>query len=529
MRLLFALLLGSMGQAAQVQQAHLGVFASEQGCEITKTATSFPASTRQVFLRLLVSQIRPGDTLAVEWLDPSGNIAASAPYEELPPARTLCILTQLPVGGFAPARSPGQWSVRVTAGGKVLVSRPFQITAETDRGAPQILRVATRERSEQETELVIEGDGFNSESIVHVAQYTPSGGWSYIAHLFPLSLEPNRMTARVGTLKPAEYVVFVKNAEKLSAPARFLITTGGYRLPMPAGTAWHLSQPPYGMYSHWGSTLHAYDIAPRGNACVVAMKAGTAFTFDLGLGQTPHRRIFGNYITVQHDDGEFSHYAHLRSGAFRVQHGERVEQGQALAIAGNSGYSFGAHVHVQVTKSFAISSQSIPFTLEDLAPADHNGYRGPIMSANRSAYGDCNGGRPPSPAFISTTSTRPAAPAVSPTWTGSVPLAGWWTELTAVPDGSKALDIRLDWDAGNHDLDLHLVSPSGKHYGSYGDRSGYNAPAINQESFHIENPEPGTWRVSVQGMSSGGEAMDFRVYRSLGGTLPSAWGGVRRR
>jgi len=451
----------------------------------------------------------------VEWIAPDGSVAASAPYEQLPVSASLCLLAQLPVGGFG--RAPGAWRVRVSATGRELVARTFTIVSDGGSTGPVITKITTKELSPDENEVVIEGAGFNAESIIHLAQYTNTGGWHYLKHTFPSALTPNRAVIRVSHLGPAEYVVFVKNGERLSDPGRFLIyNAGGYRMPFPPHEQWVVSQPPYGMYSHWGRTLHAFDIAPRTGGCVVAMRAGIAHAYDLRLGQTPNRRIFGNYITVEHDNGEFSHYGHLRTGTFRVRSGERVEQGQALAIAGNSGYSFGTHVHVQVTKSFPISSPSIPFEFEDLPAKRAIGFRGPVTSINRSELGDC-GTKKPASNFLYTgrEKTRPSRPAEAPTWTGSVTIAGWWSELTQVPMGTKSLELRLGWDSQDRDLDLHLVSPSGRHYGSYGDRTGYEVSGSTEEAFVISNPEPGTWRVSVQGMRGNGESMAFRVYRAL--------------
>lgn len=506
--------------ATTVSQSGLGSVAHEDSCTVTGPTAAFSSTTPQIFLRFVLAGVRAGEQVTVDWLDPAGKVAASAPYDQLPAAASLCLLTQIPVGGFAPAQSPGNWTVRISANGFVLLNKPFQITGPAAGG----LRVTKVEV--KEPELILEGEGFNTESIVHLAQYTASGGWTYFAHVFPKSLEPNRITIPISPLKPAEYVVFVKNDHALSPPARFLIaTTGGYRMPFPPSEQWIISQPPYGSYSHWGRTQHAYDIAPRSGGCVVAMRGGVVHAFDRGYGQTPNLRIFGNYITVEHDDGEYSHYGHLRTGTFRVRTGERVEQGQALAIAGTSGYSFGVHVHAQVTKSFSISAQSIPFRFEELGRL--NGFRGAVQSTNQSPFGSCSAPKRAMPTIITTNGTKPAEQATPPTWTGSVALAAWWSELTPVAPGSKTLEVKIGWDPADRDLDLHLMSPTGRHYGPFADTTGYTAGAGKEKAFQIPNPEPGTWRVSVQAVK-GAEPTPFRVYRSATpGT--TAWGGARRR
>jgi murein DD-endopeptidase MepM/ murein hydrolase activator NlpD len=506
---------------ASVAQMTLGNVAQEDSCVVSGSSAVFESTTPQIFLRFVLSQVRAGDQVTVEWVDPAGNVSSAAPYDQLPAAPSLCLISQLPVGGFAPAQYPGNWTVRIVTSRTVLQSRPFRITGEVTSPV-RIVRISAKALNPQQAELTVEGEGFNTESTIHLAQYTKTGGWTYLAHLFPESLEPSRMTAIVGALPPAEYVVFVRNGPNiLSPPARFLIATaGGYRLPFPPREQWIVSQGPYGSYSHWGRTLHAYDIAPRAGSCVVAMRGGTAHVYDFGLGQTPHRRIFGNYITIDHGDGEYSHYAHLRTRSFKVRTGERVEQGQALALVGNSGYSFGTHVHVQVTKSFPIASQSIPFYFEEL-PA-RRGFRGAITSINHSPYGGCDGAKPNIPTFLtSANGEAAAAPPVPPTWTGQVAVAAWWSELTTVPQGAKVLDVKLGWNSSQHDFDLHLMSPAGRHYSIYADSTGYTA-GTNTKAFQIPAPEPGIWRVSVQGIRGNGESMGFSVY-----VHPASSGGLR--
>lgn len=524
------LLVAEAARAVTVQQAGLGASAHEDSCALTATGTAFPSTTRQVFFRFVLGAVRSGDAVTVEWVEPSGAVESAVPYDQLPAISSLCLLTQLPVGGYAAAGKPGAWTVRVVAGGRVLASVPFRLEgAREASGGPVVRRVTP-----QGNELVIEGQGFNTESIVHVAQYTSATGWTYIASMFPESLEPGRLRARVAALPPAEYVVFVKNGQTLSSPARFeIVTEAGYRLPFPPQEQWVITQPPNGGYSHWGRTQHAYDLAPRQGGCVVAMRGGIAITRDLGYGQTPRLRIFGNYITIRHEDGEYSHYGHLRSGTFKVRDGERVEQGQALALVGNSGYSFGTHLHVQVSKSQAIGSPSIPFRFEDVPAAQQTRYRGVVVSANRSEKGNCS--RPAVPQLLTSSQRFVTAAALAegqaaPAWVGSVGVAAWWSELTAVAPNTRSLEVRLGWDTADRDLDLHLMSPSGRHYGSYGDRTGYEASGPNEEAFRITDPEPGLWRVSVQGMRGDGAAMPFRIHRSVTAPVPKAsgWGGARR-
>ena len=507
-----ALSLAAALPAATVQQSSFALEASEQSCALAKPTSIFEPTARQVFYRLILASVAATDRLTLDWVDPSGTVAVTVPYDQLPAAASLCFVSQLPVAGFAPAMQPGEWHVRVTVNGAALHQNVFRIKADPQASGMAIRAANLREVSATENELVVDGLGFAPDSVVNIAQYTASGGWTYLHHLFPATYSATRITVRLPALSAAEYLVILRNPDgKLSPPARFVISRSGYRLPTRAGEPWILSQGPYGSFSHWGRSLHAYDIAPAAGSCVVAMRAGIVSAYDLGYGQTPNLRIFGNYITIAHDNGEYSHYAHLRAGSFRVRTGQVVEQGQALATVGTSGYSFGAHVHVHVTREHWISTNSIPFQFEDLPSAARSGFRGTFASGNASPYGSCQGTAVP-PRQLSRTVTLPAG-TLTPTWTGQVAMADWWTKTTTVSRGARALDIRVTWDGATYDLDLHLVSPSGRHFSPWDDTTGY-APENLGKVFRIPNPEPGIWRVSVQGTRGAGEAIPFRIFQA---------------
>ena len=58
--------------------------------------------------------------------------------------------------------------------------------------------------------------------------------------------------------------------------------------------------------------------------------------------------IMGNHVIVQHDDGTFAAYGHLRRGSLAVAPGDRVVAGQLLAAVGNTGNTSEPHLHVQL-------------------------------------------------------------------------------------------------------------------------------------------------------------------------------------
>ncbi len=484
--------------ALTVRDSRTAASVSEQACVAPKAISVFQPVDRQAFVWFVALQVRAGDQLRVEWLDPTGTLATTAEYGELPNAGELCFTSQLPIAGFAAASQPGNWTVRGVANGSVAFSRTFSIAADTDNGGPVVTSVTWPGQRTQEIDFTVRGKNFQPGSLVLIAEYRQQGDWKYLASLQPQSFAPNQLVVHYAGLPANEYWVIVESPDqRMSRPAQFLIETGGYKLPTAAGVPWIVTQGPYGTFSHWGNSLHAFDIAPRAGSCVVAMKEGIAYTHDLGLGQDHRHHSFGNYVTIDHGNGEYSHYAHLATGTFVVKNGEHVQQGQALATAGNSGYTLGEgggyHVHVSVTRALPISSSSVPFLFDDMSDWKRgSGYR-TVVSTNESALCDCKSRR----------IITPGGGSADGQLSGAVSVEQWWTDVVSVARGSKVLDVTLSWAGSPGDLDLHLMSPSGRHYAAYADTTGYSGDT-NPKSFRVPNPETGLWRISVQGMRGSG-------------------------
>ena len=58
---------------------------------------------------------------------------------------------------------------------------------------------------------------------------------------------------------------------------------------------------------------------------------------------------YGNMVKIRHDSGLVTVYAHLQS--VKVYSGQRVSRGQTIGLIGNTGYSFGPHLHFEVIKN----------------------------------------------------------------------------------------------------------------------------------------------------------------------------------
>lgn len=91
----------------------------------------------------------------------------------------------------------------------------------------------------------------------------------------------------------------------------------------------------------WGKQHNGIDTcrwSGTHGADVVSVKSGTVEVANWGYGGG-----YGNYVVVNHGDGVLTYYAHLSN--ITVSVGQSVQQGQVIGQAGNTGYSFGAHLH----------------------------------------------------------------------------------------------------------------------------------------------------------------------------------------
>ena len=59
-------------------------------------------------------------------------------------------------------------------------------------------------------------------------------------------------------------------------------------------------------------------------------------------------RGFGNWIEIEHADGWYTYYAHLRTGSAVVEVGDLVQAGEKIAEVGSAGNSTDPHLHFEV-------------------------------------------------------------------------------------------------------------------------------------------------------------------------------------
>jgi hypothetical protein len=81
----------------------------------------------------------------------------------------------------------------------------------------------------------------------------------------------------------------------------------------------------------------------------------------------------GNYVVIDHENGEYSHYCHLKENSIAVQAGERVQQGQVIGCVGNTGNSSVPHLHLHLMDApFEAQANGLPILFQDIDPEQIN-------------------------------------------------------------------------------------------------------------------------------------------------------------
>lgn len=142
-------------------------------------------------------------------------------------------------------------------------------------------------------------------------------------------------------------------------------------LPFPAGNEFVVTQGNHGYYSHYYYDSYAIDFSMAQGEEVAALRAGVVLDLkedsDRGCASEACAED-ANYLVVDHGDATFGVYLHLEQDGVLVARGDLVGQGEVVARSGNTGFSSGPHLHVQVNDLFG---QSLPLRFEDLA--EHSG------------------------------------------------------------------------------------------------------------------------------------------------------------
>lgn len=129
-------------------------------------------------------------------------------------------------------------------------------------------------------------------------------------------------------------------------------------------------------------------VLATGDGVVVEMHDGMADNrkggpppFDREAIMKNLKLFLGNYAIVDHGNGEFSLFAHMRQGSVKVHPGQRVARGEQVGAMGMSGDAFLVHLHYQL-QSDAGFGEGLPAVFEGVrfATGAGDGWTAPAAS-----------------------------------------------------------------------------------------------------------------------------------------------------
>ena len=151
----------------------------------------------------------------------------------------------------------------------------------------------------------------------------------------------------------------------------------GYLLPWAGGEIHGVTQGEETTFTHNGLTAYAFDF-DLSYETVVAARSGKVVMVYEGSNSGGCSRYYStstNYALIDHGDGTAGLYLHLAYNAVSVQPGDLVEQGQPIAVSGETGVTCsddgrdpGAHLHFQVQRFDPdhYLTQSLPIAFDDI-------------------------------------------------------------------------------------------------------------------------------------------------------------------
>lgn len=92
--------------------------------------------------------------------------------------------------------------------------------------------------------------------------------------------------------------------------------------------------------------------APAAGKVVVAVDS----IADNTPGEENNNQPAGNYVIIDHGNGEYSLLAHLKKGSLKVTPGKQVKAGDQLGLSGNSGNSSQPHLHYHLQTGAAFKA-----------------------------------------------------------------------------------------------------------------------------------------------------------------------------
>ncbi len=169
-------------------------------------------------------------------------------------------------------------------------------------------------------------------------------------------------------------------------------------LTLPFWGEWTVTQGHNGEHTHREDWRHAWDFEMADedgltytddgnkvtdyycyNQLVIAPADGVVQEIRDGIDDNPIGEVnleqnWGNTIIIKHENKLFTKISHLKTGSFKVEKGEEVKRGTALAQVGNSGRSPVPHLHFQVQQTPFVGSKTLDYPISKYILKSEDGF-----------------------------------------------------------------------------------------------------------------------------------------------------------
>lgn len=138
----------------------------------------------------------------------------------------------------------------------------------------------------------------------------------------------------------------------------------------------------------WGQSLYAPAdgiVADASDAEPDNIRGGENY-FKPESVKTAPMKFYGNYLVIDHGNGEYSLLGHLQKASLLVKPGDKLVRGQIVAKIGNSGSSNNPHLHYELRTGKDLKAEGLPAVFRHYVR--HQGARSLTVNAGPVDSGD---------------------------------------------------------------------------------------------------------------------------------------------
>lgn len=118
-------------------------------------------------------------------------------------------------------------------------------------------------------------------------------------------------------------------------------------------------------YNHWGIDLVGWN---GSSTCLCTIKAHSDGIVEAIRNNCTgfESGSYGNYVLIKHSNGYRTMYAHGLYNSVKVVVGQKVKRGQEIMFMGNTGESYGGHLHFEIRRADGYKINPEPYLNKNL-------------------------------------------------------------------------------------------------------------------------------------------------------------------